>query len=165
MLMTSTYCSILQSPIGIIYVFAEEDSVSKITFKESDTQGLSKNKVSKLAAAQLNDYFEGKLTVFSLPLKQPGTSFQQGVWTALQTIEYGNTCSYLEFSRQQNNVLAIRAIAAANGKNNLAIVIPCHRVIGSNGKLVGYAGELWRKKWLLDHERALSKKGQMTLDF
>ena len=165
MLMTSTYCSVLQSPIGVVYVFADEDSVSRITFQESDTSGLLENQHSKLAAAQLNDYFEGKLTVFSLPLKQSGTTFQQGVWSALQAIEFGNTCSYLEFSKQQNNVLAIRAIAAANGKNKLAIVIPCHRVIGSNGKLVGYAEELWRKKWLLDHERAISKKGQMTLDF
>ncbi|WP_255431157.1 methylated-DNA--[protein]-cysteine S-methyltransferase [Pedobacter sp. N36a] len=165
MLMTSTYCSILQSPIGLLYVFADEDSVCRITFQESDTAGLSENEHSKLAAAQVNDYFEGKLTAFTLPLKQSGTNFQQGVWTALQNIEYGDTCSYLEFSKQQNNALAIRAIAAANGKNKLAIVIPCHRVIGSNGKLVGYAEDLWRKKWLLDHERAISKKGQMTLDF
>ncbi|WP_316840286.1 methylated-DNA--[protein]-cysteine S-methyltransferase [Pedobacter gandavensis] len=164
MIMTTIYCSILQSPIGPLYIFANEESVIKVTFKESDTQDLSENNISKLAATQLNDYFEGKLKNFTLPLKQPGTDFQQGVWTALQTIEYGDTCSYLEFSKQQNNVLAIRAIAAANGKNNLAIIIPCHRVIGSNGKLVGYAGELWRKKWLLDHERAISKKGQMTLN-
>ncbi|WP_316749488.1 methylated-DNA--[protein]-cysteine S-methyltransferase [Pedobacter gandavensis] len=163
--MSTSYCSILHSPIGAIYIFAGEESVREITFKESDTKDLSENSLSKLAAAQLNDYFEGKLTAFNLPLQQDGTQFQQGVWTALQTIDYGNTCSYLEFSKQQNNVLAIRAIAAANGKNKLAIVVPCHRVIGSNGKLVGYAGELWRKKWLLDHERAISKKGQMTLDF
>ncbi|MBB2151493.1 methylated-DNA--[protein]-cysteine S-methyltransferase [Pedobacter gandavensis] len=163
--MTSSYCSILQSPIGAIYIFTDEAAVNRITFKESGSQGLSENKISQLAATQLNDYFEGNLTAFNLPLKQQGTEFQQGVWTALQTIAYGNTCSYLEFSKQQNNVLAIRAIAAANGKNKLAIVIPCHRVIGSNGKLVGYAEEVWRKKWLLDHERAISKKGQMTLNF
>lgn len=163
--MSTIYCSILQSPLGAVYIFTDEESVNEITFRESDTRELSENKISKLAATQLNDYFEGKLTAFQLPLLQSGTVFQQGVWTALQTIDYGHTCSYLEFSKQQNNVLAIRAIAAANGKNKLAIVVPCHRVIGSNGKLVGYAGELWRKKWLLDHERAISKKGQMTLAF
>lgn len=165
MLMNPIYCSILQSPIGELYVYANETTLTSITFKENNTETLLENQLSKLAAAQLNDYFEGKLKQFDLPLQQHGTDFQQGVWTALQAIEYGNTCSYLEFSKQQNNVLAIRAIAAANGKNKLAIVVPCHRVIGSNGKLVGYAEELWRKKWLLDHERAISKKGQMTLDF
>lgn len=163
--MTSTYCSILQSPIGVLYLFADEEAVTEITFKERELKNLPENQLSKLASTQLNDYFEGKLTTFSFPLKQHGTTFQQGVWEALQSINYGDTCSYLEFSKQQNNVLAIRAIAAANGKNKLAIVVPCHRVIGSNGKLVGYAEELWRKKWLLDHERAISKKGQMTLNF
>jgi methylated-DNA-[protein]-cysteine S-methyltransferase len=81
------------------------------------------------------------------------------------TIPYGDTLSYLKLSQQMGNPLAIRAIAAANGKNNLAIVIPCHRVIGSSGKLVGYAGELWRKQWLLNHEREISQQGQLLLKF
>ncbi|WP_316821436.1 methylated-DNA--[protein]-cysteine S-methyltransferase [Pedobacter gandavensis] len=165
MLMTPIFSSILQSPIGPLYIYASETALISITFKATQSKILSENQISKQAAIQLNDYFEGKLTRFSLPLEQSGTEFQQGVWTALQNIEYGDTCSYLEFSKQQNNVLAIRAIAAANGKNKLAIVVPCHRVIGSNGKLVGYAEELWRKKWLLDHEKSVSKKGQMTFNF
>ncbi|WEK18346.1 MAG: methylated-DNA--[protein]-cysteine S-methyltransferase [Candidatus Pedobacter colombiensis] len=163
--MANQYCTIVDSPIGELSIFADDDFVNKITFKKTDTSHLTENKISKLAASQLSDYFEGKLQSFDLPMSQSGTDFQQNVWKELTTIKYGTTISYLQFSTQLNNPLAIRAIAAANGKNELAIVIPCHRVIGSNGKLVGYAGELWRKQWLLDHEREISKQGQMTLRF
>lgn len=165
--MTHQYCTILDSPLGKVSIFADDEFVNSITFKDKadKASGLLENEISRMAAAQLSAYFEGTLQVFSLPLLQKGTPFQQGVWNSLCTIEYGKTISYLKFSEQQNNILAIRAIAAANGKNDLAIVVPCHRVIGSNGKLVGYAGELWRKQWLLDHERAVSRQGQMTLKF
>ena len=163
--MTQEYCTIMDSPLGKVSIFADEAFVNKITFKESIGTDLPENDISRLAATQLHAYFEGKLQHFSLPLLQKGTAFQQGVWQALMTIDYGKTVSYAQFSTQQNNLLAIRAIAAANGKNNLAIVVPCHRVIGSSGKLVGYAGELWRKQWLLNHEREVSQQGQMTLKF
>ncbi|SMC49766.1 methylated-DNA--[protein]-cysteine S-methyltransferase [Pedobacter africanus] len=165
--MTHQYCTILDSPLGKVSIFADDEFVNSITFKDKadKTTGLRENEISRMAAAQLSAYFEGTLQVFSLPTSQKGTPFQQGVWEALCSIDYGKTISYLKFSEQQNNILAIRAIAAANGKNDLAIVVPCHRVIGSNGKLVGYAGELWRKQWLLDHERSVSQQGQMTLKF
>lgn len=170
--MSNQYCSILQSPLGPISIFADDQYVQKITFKEpsdsdneADSSTLAENELTKLALSQLTDYFEGRLKTFTLPLKQPGTAFQQEVWSALATIGYGVTRSYLQMAKQMNNVLAIRAMAAANGKNNLAIVVPCHRVIGSDGTLVGYAGSLWRKKWLLDHEREVSQQGQMTLKF
>nr|WP_262892233.1 methylated-DNA--[protein]-cysteine S-methyltransferase [Mucilaginibacter glaciei] len=100
-----------------------------------------------------------------MPLKQRGTDFQQLVWQELLTIPYGNTITYSRQSHQMKNPLAIRAIAAANGKNNLWVIVPCHRVIGSNGSLTGYAGGLWRKKWLLDHEARLTGVGQTTLPF
>lgn len=163
--MANQYCTIVESPIGQLSIFADDDFVSKITFKKMDPSDLTENKVTKLAGLQLAEYFEGKRQSFNLPINQSGTDFQQSVWKELTTIKYGTTISYLQFSTQLNNVLAIRAIAAANGKNDLAIIIPCHRVIGSNGKLVGYAGELWRKQWLLDHEREVSQQGQMTLRF
>ncbi|WP_316792478.1 methylated-DNA--[protein]-cysteine S-methyltransferase [Pedobacter frigoris] len=163
--MMNEYCTIIESPVGPVRIFADDQFITKITFKESDTTDLIENQHSKLAAHQLQDYFAGKLQTFSLPLAQPGTEFQQNVWDNLIKINYASTISYLQFSKQMNNPLAIRAIAAANGKNNLAIVVPCHRVIGSNGKLVGYAGGLWRKQWLLEHERAISGKGQTTLIF
>jgi methylated-DNA-[protein]-cysteine S-methyltransferase len=163
--MESKYCSILKSPVGNITIIADEEAVHTITFGNRDVSDLVSNEVSVEAAAQLQHYFDGKLQAFTFPIAQKGTEFQQSVWEALSTIGYGDTLSYLKFSEQLNNPLAIRAIAAANGKNNLAIVVPCHRVIGSDGKLVGYAGELWRKQWLLEHEKEISGKGQMMIKF
>ncbi|GAC1491814.1 MAG: hypothetical protein NVS1B13_21930 [Flavisolibacter sp.] len=103
-------------------------------------------------ARQLDSYFKGTLKKFELPIKAEGTEFQQRVWTLLENIPYGKTISYQNLSRQYGDVKSIRAVAAANGKNKLAIIIPCHRVIGSNQSLTGYAGGIWRKKWLLEHE-------------
>ena len=158
-----TYCTVVKSPIGNITVIATDDAVNVISFGEKDTEGLEENTISQLAAKQLESYFEGELKDFSFPMEQPGTEFQQEVWQNLLKIPYAETVSYAKFSAHKP--LAIRAIAAANGKNNLAIVVPCHRVIGSDGKLVGYAGELWRKKWLLQHEREVAQKGQTELKF
>ena len=121
------------------------------------------NALSEEAARQLNEYFNGKQSHFDFPIKQKGTDFQQAVWRELTGIEAGNPISYAALSRKMNNPLAIRAIASANGKNNLMIVIPCHRVIGSDGKLVGYAGGLWRKKWLLHHESVMMSRGQSVM--
>ncbi|NQX39832.1 methylated-DNA-[protein]-cysteine S-methyltransferase [Pedobacter steynii] len=163
--MNIQYCSILQSPLGPISIVADEQFVQKISFKEHIITEQNENEITQLAVSQLTAYFEGSLKTFTLPIQQPGTAFQQEVWAALLTIDYGVTRSYLQMAKQMNNVLAIRAMAAANGKNNLAIVVPCHRVIGSDGTLVGYAGSLWRKKWLLDHEREVSQQGQMMLKF
>ena len=112
------------------------------------------------AVTELNDYFQGKRTHFDFKLNPKGTEFQQKVWQALLEIPYGKTCSYMDLSKKLGDVKAIRAVASANGKNPLWIVVPCHRVIGTDGSLTGYAGGLWRKKWLLEHE---SPSGQQTL--
>ncbi|WP_202409431.1 methylated-DNA--[protein]-cysteine S-methyltransferase [Hufsiella arboris] len=112
---------------------------------------------------QFAEYFKGKRLTFDFPIGQSGSDFRQLVWQELLKIPAGRPISYTELSRRMNNPLAIRAIAAANGKNNLMIVIPCHRVIGANGDLVGYAGGLWRKKWLLEHEAKLTGIGQTSL--
>lgn len=157
------YASVIESPIGKITVFADDDFVIAVTFSDKDIDGLTENELTKNVAKQLEDYFKGDLKDFNFPMKQKGTDFQQKVWQNLLTIPYGETTSYAKFSA--HNPLAIRAIAAANGKNNIAIVVPCHRVIGSNGKLVGYAGGLWRKQWLLQHEREIAQKGQTELKF
>jgi methylated-DNA-[protein]-cysteine S-methyltransferase len=157
------YCSIIQSPVGEITIIADDDAVNVISFGEKDTIGLIENSVSQLAAKQLKAYFGGSLKDFTFPMSQSGTEFQQEVWRNLSKIPYAEIISYAKFSAHQP--LAIRAIAAANGKNNIAIVVPCHRVIGSDGKLVGYAGGLWRKKWLLQHEREVAQKGQTELKF
>lgn len=161
--MKNKYVSVIESPIGKLTILADDDFVYEITFAEKEVDGLSENKLTIKVAEQLHAYFNGDLKAFDFPIKQKGTEFQQEVWQNLLTIPYAETISYAKFS--EHTPLAIRAIAAANGKNNLAIVVPCHRVIGSSGKLVGYAGGLWRKKWLLEHEREIGQKGQMTLKF
>lgn len=161
--MENKYASVIPSPIGNVTVIANETAVNEITFSQINIEGLVENSHSVQAAKQLKDYFEGSLKEFSFPFEQSGTDFQQEVWQNLLKIPYAETTSYAKFSAHKP--LAIRAIAAANGKNNIAIVVPCHRVIGSDGKLVGYAGELWRKKWLLQHEIDVAQRGQTALKF
>ncbi|TKB99353.1 methylated-DNA--[protein]-cysteine S-methyltransferase [Pedobacter cryotolerans] len=157
------FCSVVKSPIGDVIILADENAVNVVSFHPKEVDGLTENHISQLAAKEIEAYFTGNLTIFSFPISQNGTEFQQEVWKNLMQIQYGETLSYAKFSA--HHPLAIRAIAAANGKNNLAVVVPCHRVIGSDGKLVGYAGELWRKKWLLQHEREVAQKGQTELKF
>lgn len=101
---------------------------------------------------QLIQYFNGERRVFDFPINQPGSAFQQETWNWLMTIPYGKTISYLQLAIKTGDPKATRAVASANGKNNIAIVVPCHRVIGANRELIGYGGGLWRKKWLLEHE-------------
>ena len=111
---------------------------------------------------QLIQYFNGQRRIFELPLHQTGTPFKQNVWSLLTQIPFGKTISYLELARKTGDTKATRAVANANGKNNIAIIVPCHRVIGSNKDLVGYAGGLWRKKWLLELEAKMAH-GVQTL--
>jgi methylated-DNA-[protein]-cysteine S-methyltransferase len=106
---------------------------------------------------QLQEYFEGRRQEFSVLLDLEGTEFQQRVWKQLETIRFGDTMSYLQQSEELGDLKSIRAVAAANAKNPVAVIIPCHRVLGSDGSLRGYAGGLWRKKWLLDHENPPSQ--------
>jgi len=115
------------------------------------------------AVRELDEYFAGTRKVFELPLQQQGSAFQQQVWDELSKIGYGKTISYLQQSKFMNNPLGIRAIASANGKNHLLIVVPCHRVIGSDGSLTGFGAGIWRKKWLLEHEARVMGVGQTSL--
>ncbi len=110
------------------------------------------NPYLNLLTQELTAYFMGKLTEFSVAVSTHGTDFQNNVWLALQAIPYGETRSYGEIARSIKNPKSVRAVGAANGNNRVAIIIPCHRVIGADGKLTGYAGGLWRKEWLLKHE-------------
>jgi len=157
------FASQIETPVGKITILADEEFAHAVTFAEKDITGLPENELTIKVADQLKDYFKGTLKVFDFPMKQKGTEFQQEVWQNLLSIPFGETTSYAKFSA--HHPLAIRAIASANGKNDIAIVVPCHRVIGSDGKLVGYAGGLWRKKWLLQHESEVSQKGQTELKF
>lgn len=149
-----TFITYYDSPVGTLKITADDDCVTSILFWEGETNDVTKlNSVLKNCLQQLDEYFSGKRTSFDFPMQQGGTEFQQKVWQLLLQIPFGKTLSYLDLSKQYGDVKAIRAVASANGKNNLAIVVPCHRVIGSNASLTGYAGGLWRKQWLLEHER------------
>jgi methylated-DNA-[protein]-cysteine S-methyltransferase len=151
---------IINSPLGFTKITGDENGISSIIVLNSDLSAEEVDeKVTDLipleledCVQQLQEYFEGTRKNFDLQLNPEGTDFQKTVWNALITIPYGKTLSYLELSKQLGDVKAIRAVANANGKNPLWIVVPCHRVIGSDGSLTGYAGGLHRKKWLLDHE-------------
>ena len=154
-----------QTPIGIARITEEDNFITSIYLLDEEFE-VTKPETSllKKAAKQLDEYFAGERKVFDLPVKQNGSSFQQQVWDQLSKIEYGRTISYLQQSKFMNNPLGIRAIASANGKNHLVIVVPCHRVIGSDGSLTGFGCGIWRKKWLLEHEARVMGTGQTKLE-
>ena len=141
-----------KSPLGITKIVGDTNGISEISVSDEGEVSVSIPKELKQAVTQLQEYFEGKRIDFNLKLNPKGTEFQQKVWQELLNIPFGKTLSYLELSKKLGDVKAIRAVAAANGKNPLWIVVPCHRVIGTDGSLTGYAGGLGRKKWLLEHE-------------
>ncbi|MEC7769577.1 MAG: methylated-DNA--[protein]-cysteine S-methyltransferase [Bacteroidota bacterium] len=142
----------IQTPIGTAKLEGDVHGLSSVSVLDNKkTSGTIPDDL-KDAVRQFQEYFKGDRTVFNLELNPTGTDFQKKVWDALLKIPFGKTISYLELSKQLGDVKAIRAVASANGKNPLWIVVPCHRVIGTNGDLTGYAGGLHRKKWLLEHE-------------
>lgn len=143
----------IHTPLGIAKITGDVKGIATVSVLNSE-DAISDVIPETLqdCVYQLQDYFEGKRKQFSLKLNPQGTEFQQRVWDALLTIPYGKTTSYLKLSKQLGDVKAIRAVANANGKNPLWIVVPCHRVIGNDGSLTGYAGGLHRKKWLIEHE-------------
>ncbi len=145
--------TILKTPIGIAEIWGDASGISKIKILE-DAPLISEEVPAELipAVEQLKKYFSGDLRKFDLKLNPSGTEFQKKVWKALSEIPFGKTCSYYQLSKDLGDIKAIRAVAGANGRNPLWIIVPCHRVIGSDGSLTGYAGGLWRKKWLLEHE-------------
>lgn len=158
------FSSTLESQIGKIIIQATENEVFSINFSEKHVEE-NTNWLTDLAKSQLNEYFEAKRKAFDFPITQSGTDFQQKVWSELQNIPIGHTISYATLAKRLKNPLAIRAIASANGKNKLLLVIPCHRVIGISGKLVGFSAGLWRKKWLLEHETRMTMLGQSFLEY
>lgn len=156
-----------KSPIGILEITASKKGIISITMKKSvgarfprqgwETQPLQKGEyidspLLKKCCEQLDDYFSGKRKTFDVPLDLHGTDFQKCVWRELQKIPFGKTVSYGNIAKKIKNPQAFRAVGNANNKNPIGIIVPCHRVIGANGKLVGYAGGLNKKKWLLKHE-------------
>jgi methylated-DNA-[protein]-cysteine S-methyltransferase len=152
------------TPIGFARIEDADGYISSVkAYEIAGDDATEATPVLQLAAQQLDEYFAGERQIFDFPIRQKGTNFQQEVWKGLCDIEYGKTISYAQQSKRMQNPLAIRAIASANGKNDLWIIVPCHRVIGSDGSLTGYAGGLWRKKWLLAHEARVLGVGQTSL--
>lgn len=158
--MAEYYHTYYHSPAGLLKISGTEDYIAELSFNDSLQKPTSSKKhlppLLIQCVEQLIQYFNGQRRIFELPLHQEGTPFQQEVWSELIQIPFGKTISYLELARRTGDTKATRAVANANGKNHIAIIVPCHRVIGSNGELVGYAGGLWRKKWLLEHENKVA---------
>ncbi len=143
----------IKTPLGIAKITGDANGIMAVSILNKENSiSTTIPEVLEDCVIQLNEYFKGERETFSLKLNAQGTVFQQRVWNELLTIPFGKTTSYLTLSKQLGDVKAIRAVANANGKNPLWIIVPCHRVIGSDGSLTGYAGGLHRKKWLIEHE-------------
>lgn len=144
------------SPIGVIEIAGTEHFIVSVLFAErEEVLNFPTNDIPQLlleCSIELDEYFKGQRKDFSVLYKLEGTMFQTSVWQALTTVPYGKTASYKEIAQQIANEKAVRAVGMTNSKNVISIIVPCHRVIGQNGKLTGYAGGLWRKQWLLEHE-------------
>ena len=153
--MQNDYIAYLNSPIGRIKLTGDETSIKSVlfVFDDAEMEEEKLNSVLTDCKSQLSEYFTGKRKEFTILIKQEGTEFQQKVWNELVKIPYGKTVSYNSIAGFLGDKKSIRAVGSANGRNQISIIVPCHRVIGSNGALTGYAGGLWRKKWLLSHER------------
>lgn len=145
------YYDYLNTPIGVIEISSNDTALTSIYFVDRAGQ-VNANEVSLEAKKQLQEYFSGDRKEFDLPLEAHGTEFQKRVWSELVTIEFGETCTYGDIAKQLDNPKGMRAVGLANGKNPISIVVPCHRVIGANGKLTGYASGVDKKAWLLNHE-------------
>lgn len=157
------FTSVCLSPVGKILIEADDRFVNKVQFIEDEvTVTENENGISILCRKELDAYFKGKIKSFTVRTNPTGTVFQKSVWEQLSKITYGTTANYLQMAKRLGDEKCIRAAANANAKNPVAIIIPCHRIIGSNGSLTGYAGGLWRKKFLLLHEGAL-KNWQLEL--
>lgn len=149
------YIDYYLSPIGWLEIKADEKTLQSVHFIDENIAKQyinTENKILQITRKQLTEYFAGERTGFDIPLNPPGTDFQLKVWNELQKIPFGKTISYLQLAEKVGSKEYTRAVGLANGKNQIAIVIPCHRVIGSDGKLTGYTGGMKRKQWLLELE-------------
>ncbi|MBC7695131.1 MAG: methylated-DNA--[protein]-cysteine S-methyltransferase [Burkholderiales bacterium] len=145
--------SYFESPIGLIQIKSINQKICSVLFVEKETEPFTiDTPLNKECIRQLKEYFAGTRLKFDIPIFQIGTDFQQLVWNELLNTPYGTTLSYGQIARKIGDIKSVRAVGTTNGKNKISIIVPCHRVIGSDGSLTGYAGELWRKEWLLKHE-------------
>ena len=145
------------SPLGQVSIDSNGEAIVAVKFEKvdlgiPDPEKKPDDPLTKECLDQLNAYFDGRLRDFSLPLQPHGTDFQLKVWQLLRQIPFGRTISYRDLAKQTGDIKTIRAVGTANGRNPIPVIIPCHRVIGTDGSLVGYSGGMWRKKWLLSFE-------------
>ena len=150
----ASYVDYFSSPIGLLEVLADDNGVTALRFVDQQ-QAPRDSDFTKTVLRQLSEYFDGNRNKFDLPLAAQGTAFQKRVWAALMEIPSGTTASYADIAQKVESPKAVRAVGAANGQNPIGIIVPCHRIIGSNGKLTGYAFGLEKKAWLLQHEGAI----------
>lgn len=154
------------SPVGLVRIKGNEQGIDSVMFMEHSINadaGSPTHPALEDCIRQLHEYFTGRRKEFTLRLNPQGTEFQKKVWEQLLDIPFGKTASYLDVALKVADKNATRAVGSANGQNKIAIIIPCHRVIGSDGQLTGYAGGMWRKKWLLVHEGVLAPDRQLAL--
>lgn len=151
------YALKMKSPVGSLTLVANDEALLAVQFEGSEFAEAvaASTPILERTKKQLNEYFAGARREFDLPLQPSGTPFQCSVWDALLKVPYGKTASYLDIAKRVKNPKAMRAVGAANGRNPIALIIPCHRVIGSDGSLTGYGGGMERKHWLLQHEGVL----------
>ena len=153
--MNGQFLATYESPLGTLYLTSNQDALLGVSFYPVISDEYTIHPVLEMAIEQLDAYFRGKLKHFTIPLALHGTTFQKLVWESLSAIPYGDVVCYQDIANAIGNPKAFRAVGMANNKNPISIIIPCHRVIGKQGSLVGYAGGLERKQWLLSHERAI----------
>ncbi len=148
----------INSPVGVLTLISSGKEITAVTFNGSATEDTGGHlSVLQECRQELEEYFAGVRKVFTVPLQPHGTDFRMNVWGKLLEIPYGETVSYSTLAIRTGDIKNVRAVGSANGKNPVAVIIPCHRVIGANGSLVGYGGGLWRKQWLLEHEARYAK--------
>ena len=163
--MINTAITFLETPIGVLKIVGDENAIKWVGFTEEgarSTDGKVPN-VVRTAKHQLKEYFEGKRKEFDIPVDPDGTEFQKSVWENLLEIPFGKTSTYAKQAVKMGDIKKIRAVGGANGKNPIAIIIPCHRIIGTDGSLTGYASGIERKEWLLKHEGSLPGYNQLKL--
>lgn len=141
-----------ESPIGLIEIGGTAGAILWLNFVNIQRKKFESHPVVDEAVRQIAEYFDRKRREFEIDISFAGTDFQKQVWRQLLRVPYGKVASYKKIATSVNKPKAVRAVGAANGRNPISIIVPCHRIIGSNGKLVGYGGGLWRKEWLLEHE-------------
>lgn len=142
----------IHNDLGYIAIETDSDKIMSVYFTDTKPEESNSNPVVEECKSQLLEYFSGTRKIFSLPLDLKGSQFQVDVWNELMKIPFGEVITYSKLAHRMGDVKKIRAVGMANSKNPIGIIVPCHRVVGKNGKLVGYGGGLWRKKWLLDFE-------------